>query len=103
MKFGLKDSTRLQLVGIFQAHPKIESVTLYGSRAKGNYRPGSDIDLTFHGAELTLRELNIIEQEIDDLLLPYEFDLSLFEQIDNQNLLAHITRAGKCFYQAEGE
>jgi len=100
MKFGLKDSTHLQLVGIFQAHPKIGSVTLYGSRAKGNYQPGSDIDLTFNGTELTLRELNIIEQEIDDLLLPYECDLSLFEQIDNKDLRDHIMRVGQNFYQA---
>jgi len=100
MKFGLKDSTHQQLISVFQTHPKIESVTLYGSRAKGNYRPGSDIDLTFTGSELTLRELNIIEQEIDDLLLPYECDLSLFEQIDNKDLRDHIVRAGKSFYLA---
>jgi len=42
-----------------------------------------------------------IETEIDDLLLPYIVDLSLYSQIDNAEFLDHIQRVGKMFYQCE--
>ncbi len=74
------------------------NIGLYGSRAKGNYRDGSDIDLTLMGDALSHAQLNRIETQIDDLLLPYTIDLSLFEHIDNANLIDHIRRVGVVFY-----
>ena len=64
----------------------------------GNYKSGSDIDLTLEGEALTLRQLNAIEIELDDLLLPYELDLSICHQIDNPDLLEHIKRVGVVFF-----
>lgn len=72
---------------------------MYGSRAKGSYRPGSDIDLALFGEALNYTQLNRIETEIDDLLLPYTVDLSLYAQIDNVDLQNHIQRVGQVFYQ----
>ncbi|MGE6527561.1 nucleotidyltransferase domain-containing protein [Pseudomonas sp. NPDC077382] len=79
--------------------PKINEAILYGSRAKGNYRPGSDIDLTLKGNELSHRDLLDIELALDDLLLPYKIDLSLYHQLDNPQLIDHIDRVGKSLYR----
>ena len=97
LSFGLKESTITKINNIFSLYPSIDKVVLYGSRAKGNYRNGSDIDLTIFG-EVTYSQLNQIETQLDDLLLPYTIDLSLFNQIDNVDLIDHINRVGKVFY-----
>jgi predicted nucleotidyltransferase len=99
LRFGLKETTIAKINGIFARYPEVEKAILYGSRAKGNYRVGSDIDLTLIGDEtLSYNKLVRIETEIDDLLLPYKIDLSLYRQIENPDLLAHIDRVGKVFY-----
>ncbi len=79
---------------VFSKHIQIIKVILYGSRAKGNFKPGSDIDLTLVAPQMNLSELLKIENELDDLLLPYKIDLSLIHHIDNQDLLDHISRVG---------
>ncbi|MDH5298814.1 MAG: nucleotidyltransferase domain-containing protein [Desulfobulbaceae bacterium] len=84
---------------VFAAHPEVEEAILYGSRAKGNERPGSDIDLTLNGPNLNLQVINRISRELDDLLLPYTIDLSVFRQISNSDLLDHIERVGQVFYR----
>lgn len=101
MRFGLKEGIVMDIKNILTAFPQVETVIIYGSRAKENYRPGSDIDLTFKGNNLNLGILNKISLQIDDLLLPYTFDLSVFDHIDNDDLLDHIERVGKVFYQRE--
>ena len=102
MKFGLKEHTIEKMNGVFAQFPAVEQVVLYGSRAKGTYQPSSDIDLTMLGSALDLRTLFRIETELDDLLLPYMIDLSIFDHIDNPDLIAHIKRVGKIFYQRQG-
>ena len=94
IKYGLPIAAVDALKRVFQQHDKIKKVILYGSRAKGNYRAGSDIDLCLEGQALTLRDLLAIENQLDDLLLPWEIDLVLKHQIDNSELLAHIERVG---------
>lgn len=94
LKFGLTSDALMRIRSVFAQYPKIEKVILYGSRAKGNFRPGSDIDLTLFGLELTTTDLLKIEGDLDELLLPQKFDLSLHHQIENQDLLAHIERVG---------
>ena len=100
-KFGLKKSTIQSITSIFEKHPNIEKCVLYGSRAKGNFRPGSDIDLTLFGEKLTLSELLEIENELDDLLLSYKIDLSILHKIENEALLDHIKRIGEEFYNSQ--
>jgi len=100
MKFGLQESTIERIRAIFAKYPQVEKTVLYGSRAKGNYRDGSDIDLTlFGGADLTLGVLHKMMDEIDDLLLPYTIDLSIFNQISDRNVIEHIQRVGVTFYE----
>lgn len=99
--FGLKDNHIRTLKACFKKYPKIETVIVYGSRAKGNYRPGSDIDLTIIGNNIAFSELLKLENEIDDLLLPYKIDLSIKGDIANADLISHIDRVGKVFYSKE--
>lgn len=102
MQYGLKKESIEKVNRIFAQYDKIEEVILYGSRAKGNYKPGSDIDLTLKGKELNLKLLNKISLELDDLLLPYTFDLSIYHHIKQPDLIDHIVRVGKVFYKGEG-
>jgi uncharacterized protein len=93
--FGLSPRTLGLLRGVLAQHAGIERAIVYGSRAKGNFRPGSDIDLTLDAPTLMFSELLRINGELDDLMLPYTIDLSLLKQIDNPSLLSHIERVGK--------
>jgi predicted nucleotidyltransferase len=98
---GLSQAEMDSLSNIFSEDPSVSEVILYGSRAKGEYRPGSDIDLTIKGSGLTTSWLMDIEAKVDDLLLPYEVDLSIWEHISNDDLKAHIRRVGKVVFQHE--
>jgi len=98
MKFGLKETVIDDICDTFSSFPEIEKVIIYGSRAKGNYKNGSDIDLTLFGESLDLSLVNKIELQLDKLFLPYTFDISIFKQISNQELIEHINRVGKVFY-----
>lgn len=96
-ELGLKSTEIEKIQMVFKNHSEIEKVILYGSRAKGNYKPYSDIDITLIGTiNLTLQ--NKIEVELDDLLLPYKFDVSIFYKIENRELIEHINRVGKTIY-----
>ncbi len=95
---GLTSETINKIQQVFSRYPKIDQVYLYGFRAKGNYRKGSDIDLTVMGDGLSSSQLLRIEVELDDLLLPHKIDLSLFRQIENNDLVDHIQRVGIDFY-----
>lgn len=100
MKFGLKEKTIAQINDVFSRYPQVEKAVLYGSRAKGNYKNGSDIDLCLEGEGLNLSILYQIDNALDDLLLPYSFDLAICKQIDNSDLIAHIQSVGLVFYHA---
>ena len=99
MKFGLKEKIISQISQVFSSHPEIDKVVIYGSRAKNTYKRGSDIDLSLKGKTFNLQFLGQIRLELDDLLLPYMFDVSIFDQIENPDLLEHIERVGKVFYR----
>lgn len=100
--YGLKEKHIKAINSVFSKYPQIEKTILYGSRSKGNYRNGSDIDLTLVGDKLDLSTLFKIETELDDLLLPYKIDLSILHKIENQDLLEHIKRVGISFYEKMG-
>lgn len=96
--FGLTDKTINMINEIFSRYPAIEKVTIYGSRARGDHKNGSDIDLTIHG-NITLDEKIHIAGLIDELPIPYTCDLSIFDEIKNENLIEHIERVGLNFYK----
>jgi predicted nucleotidyltransferase len=87
MCYGLKQTTIESIKNVFRRYSQVEQVIIYGSRAKGNYKNGSDIDLTLKGDDLSLTLMNKINIELDDLLLPYTFDLSIYNGPQNLNHL----------------
>ncbi len=99
MIFGLSDSDINKINSVFSLFPSVEKAILYGSRAKGSFRNGSDIDLALVGNQLNLATINAIGCKIDDLLLPNLLDISILHQITNRDLLEHIDRVGKVFYK----
>ena len=99
MKYGLSQSVIQKINKVLSSFPSVERATLYGSRAKGNYKNGSDIDLTLHGPVLPLDLVYKILNELDDLLLPYTIDLSIFDDIRDPDVVAHIRRVGVIFYE----
>jgi len=98
--FGLDTDTLKKIKQVFSNFENIYKVIIYGSRAKGNYRKGSDIDITLLGENLNLNNsLYQIDEKLEELELPYTFDISIFSHIDNEYLREHIQRVGKVFYQ----
>lgn len=99
--YGLKVKHINAINAVFSEFKNIEKTLLYGSRANGNYKNGSDIDLTLVGDLLDISTLFKIEIALDDLLLPYKMDVSIFHTIDNNELIDHIKRVGLIFYEKE--
>ena len=102
LHFGLTAEVIERIRAALAGFEQIRVATLYGSRAKGNYKPGSDIDLTLSTeGELQNSFLNRVAIALEELDLPYSFDISLLKQIDNPSLIDHINRVGVTFYQAD--
>jgi predicted nucleotidyltransferase len=99
MKYGLTDETISKIQQVFSTFPEVDKAILYGSRAKGNFKPSSDIDITLKGENINLQILNQIEWELDDLLLPYTFDLSIFHYLNNPDLIEHVERVGIILFE----
>ena len=97
-QFGLSAKVVPRLQDVFKKYPVVEEVILFGSRAKGNCRKGSDIDLSLRG-EIDYNTLSKIETEIDDLLLAEMVDLNRYNDLKNEALKEHINRVGKVFYE----
>jgi len=94
---GLPAHAVTRMRALFTAHPSVRQAILFGSRAKGNYKNGSDIDLALTGP-VGFSELGTIAWELDDLLLPWEIDLIPLDTLDNPDLREHIARVGQLFY-----
>lgn len=99
MRFGLSEETIAKINSVFATYPEIWEVIIYGSRAKGNYREGSDIDISLKGKALTTEILSRISLDIEDLNTPYLFDISIFDKLNAPDLEDHILRVGEIFYK----
>jgi len=98
---GLQPREIESLRVVFARHPEIEEVVLFGSRAKGNHRPESDIDLAVRGIE-DERVVEALADELDELPLPFLFDVKSLDAIRNPALLEHVRRVGKRIYTRGG-
>ena len=94
MTFGLSDATIEKIRSVFARYPQVEKAVLYGSRAKGTYKPGSDIDLSLEGPALDWRVVGRLYEALDDLLLPYKFSLIVHDKALDPEVAAHIARVG---------
>lgn len=100
---GLTEQEERKLTDLLARYPMVEKAVVYGSRAKGNHRKFSDIDLTLCGQTLSISDLNKIDNAIDNLLLPYDVDLSIFDKLKNKALIEHIKRVGITIYTKKHE
>ena len=100
MKFGLSDTVIKELQDVFRRHTNIKKVLIFGSRSKGNYREGSDIDLAVIGENIDYNQILTILCEIDDLELLYSIDLLDYSKKAGTPIGDHIDRVGQVFYEA---
>lgn len=86
-RFGLKEETINQIVEILKKYEEVEKAKIFGSRARGDYRKASDIDIALFGDKLTHTVNTKIFYEIDDLYLPYNIDLINFNSLGEENTI----------------
>jgi len=98
MKHGLSQETKEEVHKILKKYPQVKQAILYGSRARGDYKKGSDVDLTLIGGDdLTRDILYRIMDEHEDSYLPYTFDLSILHKINDADFLGRIQKEGVVF------
>jgi type I restriction enzyme S subunit len=97
MQFGLKTEVIEAIQQVLEQNPRVDKALVFGSRAKGNYKEGSDIDLALKG-DITAKDLLDLHGKLDALNLPYSFDLVNYNTINEPDLKEHIDRAGVEMY-----
>lgn len=95
--FGLSQEIVDRILQVISTFPEVEKVILYGSRAKGTHRPGSDIDLVLIVPKMSFDRYLALYVQLKELELPYIIDLTKFELL-NQDMKDHIVRVGKEIY-----
>jgi len=98
-KYGLLESDINELISLLQKNQSINKIILFGSRAKGNFENGSDIDIAFKGSNLKLDDILSAKIELDKLSLPYKVDIILFDRIKEKELSDHIERVGIILFE----
>ena len=102
-EFGLETMEMDKIIMSIASIDGVDKAVIYGSRAKGNYKPFSDVDISLVGKSLSYSDLLRFHSIIDDLLLPYEIDLNIFDLIQNENLKEHILRCGRVIYESRNK
>lgn len=98
--FGITKKSYKLLLDLFLNHPQIEQVILYGSRAKGTFKKGSDIDLAIKGKDCTAEIATRVKTTINDVLpIPYKVDVVDYESLMFMELKQKIDEAGVVFYE----
>ncbi len=100
-QYGIEKEEWEKVFAVFSHFPHIERAVLFGSRAKGVHKPFSDVDVALVGEALSLNDLLLLKNEIEDLLLPYEFDFCIYKDLKNVELKSHIDRRGIEVYKAK--
>jgi len=100
--FGLDERTLSLMQAVFEKHPNIREVRVFGSRAKGNSRRESDVDLAILG-EVDAVFASLLASELDDLPLPYQFDVQAYACIKHAPLREHIDRVGRTLFARGAE
>lgn len=96
--YGLEPEQIEKIQQVFAGCPKVKEAWLFGSRAKGNYNPGSDIDLALKGPDLALTDGLQLHTLLELLDLPYTFDLVIWDRVKEPGLLDHLHRVGQRLY-----
>lgn len=97
--FGLLDEDMEAIAAVLSQEPKVEQAFIFGSRAKGNFRNGSDVDLALKGEELDFNTISRISYQLnEETTMPYQFDVLNYHIIEEPALIEHIDRVGVAFY-----
>lgn len=94
LKYGLSGNELEKVIRLIGQNRKVDKVILFGSRAKGNFQNGSDIDLALKGKNLNLDDILNLSIDFDHLDLPYKYDLVIYDRIKDPALVEHINRVG---------
>jgi predicted nucleotidyltransferase len=98
-KFGLREKDIDDVIAVLRKEKAIERAVLFGSRAKGDFKNGSDVDIALQGKGVTdslaAHAASVLN---DETSMPYKFDVLNFNTIDNPDLIDHIQRVGVVFY-----
>ncbi|MBV4356760.1 restriction endonuclease subunit S [Pinibacter aurantiacus] len=100
MKFGLTQHTIDDLITIFEQHSKVDKALIFGSRAKGNYRPDSDIDIALKGQDLHTDDIIAMSVALEEKGITHKIDLINYHTIQEPDLKDHIDRVGLELYSS---
>lgn len=98
-RFGLSESNLRELYDILSSMPHIEEAIIFGSRARGDYKNGSDVDLSLKGRDLTFHDLAVLDDKLYCSYIPYFFDTNDYSRLTNPDLISSIDRDGKVLYK----
>ncbi len=98
--FGLLSRDMEYILKALKKYPEIESAYIFGSRAIGNYKKSSDVDIAIKGKTLDRRTVNRISDELNEVYpIPYFFDVIHYDIISSEELKKHIDEFGKLIYE----
>ena len=99
--YGLNQRDMRTILSILSKYDKVKNALIFGSRAKGQYHSGSDIDIAIIDENIWHQTLRKIKNDFSDSSLPYNVDLVNFSTLTNEDLKNHILRVGKPLYSVE--
>ncbi len=88
------------IISTIRKNKKVKKIVLFGSRAKGNYKKGSDIDIAVFSKNLSYSEFMKIKVDLGELMLPYTIDVVDYNALTNIDLLRHIERVGIILFKS---
>ncbi len=94
LNIGLSINDLESIRRVIKSFPKIDDAVLFGSRAKGTYSNGSDIDIALKGGNILLNDSLDLSNTLEELLLPFKFDLIIYDRITESALIDHINKVG---------
>ncbi len=101
-RFGIYDKSFSLIVESFSKFPEIEKVLIFGSRAMGNYKKGSDIDLAIQGEKVDFNIISRLYGKLnEELPIPYFIDIVDFKTVESEELKKHILKEGKLIYEKD--
>lgn len=102
--YGLLERDMVNILKAIKQFDTIESVIIFGSRAMGNYKRGSDVDLVIMGIEVDRKVIRRLSDLLNEVMpLPYFFDVLDYKAIESQALIEHIEKEGKLIYEKKIE
>lgn len=99
--YGLECEDFNNIISVIKRDNNISEAFLFGSRAKGNFRNGSDIDIALKGDQLSLQTIINLQIELEQLMLPHKIDIVIFDRIHETALIEHINRCGIQIYKKD--